>query len=124
VDRPGVLGPPWTDASADCGHGGVLTGPRPPAAPVRQTSPTGDDGEGSVVSALGERTARAQREGNVSGERCGEARGGCSPFIGAGERRGGVAGMEIVNGFNTIEDCRLDERLRRGIKGGEMKARW
>jgi hypothetical protein len=29
-----------------------------------------------------------------------------------------------VNGFNTIEDCRLDERLRRGIKGGEMKARW
>jgi hypothetical protein len=45
---------------------------------------TGDNGEGSVVSALGERKARARREGNVSGERCGEARGGCSPFIGAG----------------------------------------
>jgi hypothetical protein len=29
-----------------------------------------------------------------------------------------------VNGFNAIEDYRLDERLRRGIKGGEMKARW
>jgi hypothetical protein len=29
-----------------------------------------------------------------------------------------------VNGFNAIEDCRLDERLRNGIKGGEMKARW
>jgi hypothetical protein len=29
-----------------------------------------------------------------------------------------------VNGFNAIEDCRLDERLRRGNKGGEMKARW
>jgi hypothetical protein len=29
-----------------------------------------------------------------------------------------------INGFNTIEDGRLDERLRRGIKGGEMKARW
>jgi hypothetical protein len=29
-----------------------------------------------------------------------------------------------VNGFNAIEDCRLDERLRRGIKGGEMKVRW
>jgi hypothetical protein len=28
-----------------------------------------------------------------------------------------------VNGFNAIEDCRLDERLRRGIKRGEMKAR-
>jgi hypothetical protein len=27
-----------------------------------------------------------------------------------------------VNGFNAIEDCQLDERLRRGIMGGEMKA--
>jgi hypothetical protein len=29
-----------------------------------------------------------------------------------------------VNVFNDIEDGRLDERLRRGIKGGEIKARW
>jgi hypothetical protein len=29
-----------------------------------------------------------------------------------------------VNVFNDIEDGRLDERLRRRIKGGEMKARW
>jgi hypothetical protein len=29
-----------------------------------------------------------------------------------------------VNVFNDIEDGRLDERLRRGIKGGEMKAWW
>jgi hypothetical protein len=29
-----------------------------------------------------------------------------------------------VNGFNAIEDGQLDERLRREIKGGEMKARW
>jgi hypothetical protein len=29
-----------------------------------------------------------------------------------------------VNVFNNIEDGRLDERLRREIKGGEMKARW
>jgi hypothetical protein len=28
-----------------------------------------------------------------------------------------------VNGFNAIEDGRLDERLRREIKGVEMKAR-
>jgi hypothetical protein len=27
-----------------------------------------------------------------------------------------------VNVLNDIEDSRLDERLRRGIKGGEMKA--
>jgi hypothetical protein len=44
----------------------------------------GDDAEGSVVSALGEKKARARREGNVSRERGGEAQGGCSPFIGAG----------------------------------------
>jgi hypothetical protein len=29
-----------------------------------------------------------------------------------------------VDVFNDIEDGRLDERLRWGIKGGEMKARW
>jgi hypothetical protein len=31
VDRPGMLGPPWTDGGADrgeSGHGGVLTGAR------------------------------------------------------------------------------------------------
>jgi hypothetical protein len=33
---------------------------------------------------LGERAAQAGRGGNRSGERCGEARGGCSPFIGVG----------------------------------------
>jgi hypothetical protein len=48
VDRPGVLSPPWSDAGADRGHGGVLTGAWPPAAPVRQSSPTGaQNGEGS-----------------------------------------------------------------------------
>jgi hypothetical protein len=48
VDRPGVLGPPWTDAGADKGHGGALTGAWPPAAPVHQRSPAGvQDGEGS-----------------------------------------------------------------------------
>jgi hypothetical protein len=41
VDRPGVLGPPWTDADADRGHGGALTGAWPPAALVRQSSPAG-----------------------------------------------------------------------------------
>jgi hypothetical protein len=47
-----------------------------------------------VVSVLGERKARARREGNVSGERCGDGPGGCSSFIGAGgvPRRGGQGG--------------------------------
>jgi hypothetical protein len=58
------------------------------------------------AAALGERASQAGREGNRSGERCGEAQGGWSPFIGAGERRGGVAGAvnASVNGFNAIED--------------------
>jgi hypothetical protein len=44
--------------------------------------------------ALGERFAQAGREANRRGERCSEARGGCSPFIGAGgaSGRGGRGG--------------------------------
>jgi hypothetical protein len=42
----------------------------------------GDGGEGSAASVLGERAAQAWREGKRSGERCGETRWGCSPFIG------------------------------------------
>jgi hypothetical protein len=47
-------------------------------------------------------------------------------FYRAGEASGRVAGVvnANVNGFNAMEDYRLDERLRRGIKGGKMKVRW
>jgi hypothetical protein len=47
-------------------------------------------------------------------------------YRGRGKRRGGVArAVNVgVNGFNAIKDGRLDERLRREIKGGEMKVRW
>jgi hypothetical protein len=41
VDRPGVLGAPWTDADTDRGHGGALTGAWHPTAPVRQSSSAG-----------------------------------------------------------------------------------
>jgi hypothetical protein len=45
VDRPGTLGPPWTDGSGDrgggAGRGSALIGARPPAAPVHQSSPAG-----------------------------------------------------------------------------------
>jgi hypothetical protein len=41
VDRPGVLGPPWTNTGADRGHDGALTGAWPPAASVRLSSPAG-----------------------------------------------------------------------------------
>jgi hypothetical protein len=120
VDRPDVLGPPWTDAGADKGHGGALTGAWPPATPVCQSSPAGaqnregSEGNSARVSpelgrlcggrattvqngeavAFSERAAQAGREDNRSGERCGDARGWCSPFIGAGAApgRGGRGG--------------------------------
>jgi hypothetical protein len=53
---PGTLGPSWTDAGADSGHGGALTGAWPPAALVRQSSLTraqnreGSEGNSARVS--------------------------------------------------------------------------
>jgi hypothetical protein len=102
VDRPGVLGPPWTDTGADRGHDGALTGAWPPAALVLQSPLAGaQNGEGSegnlarvslelgwrcggratVVQngeavALDERKARAWRETKRGWERCGELWGG------------------------------------------------
>jgi hypothetical protein len=57
------------------------------------------------MAALGERVSQVGREGNVSGERCSELWGGCSPFIGVGgvAGRGGWAVNAGVNGFNAIE---------------------
>jgi hypothetical protein len=118
VDRGRSGGAPWTHGGADRGHGGALTGAWPPAAPVHRSSPAGaQQREGNVGNsarassglgrhwggramtvqngeavALGERAAQAERGGNRSGESCGKARGGCSPFIGAGGApgRGGL----------------------------------
>jgi hypothetical protein len=123
VDRPSVLSPPWTDGGADrggAGHGGALTGARPPTAPVHQSSPAvaqkGERSTGSSAraspelrrrcggwamvvqnreaAALGEDTAQVWRERKRSGGRCGATRVWCSPFIGAGgvPGRGGRGG--------------------------------
>jgi hypothetical protein len=62
VDRPGVLGPPWTDAGVD--RGGALTGAWPLAALGRQSSSAGvQNREGSE-----ENSARVSPE---LGRRCG-----------------------------------------------------
>jgi hypothetical protein len=65
--------------------------------------------QNGAAAALGERAAQAEREGNRSGERCGEARGGCSPFIGDGGApgRGGRELMAGVNGSNAIEGVKV-----------------
>jgi hypothetical protein len=39
VDRPGVLGPPWTDTGVDRGHGGVLTGADSPLSSLSPLNP-------------------------------------------------------------------------------------
>jgi hypothetical protein len=64
VDRPGALSPPWTDAGADSGHGGVLTGARPPAALVRRSSPVGaQNGDGSTRSSSRASPGLERRQG-------------------------------------------------------------
>jgi hypothetical protein len=47
VDRPGVLGLPWTDAGADRWHGGALTGAGPPIADggAKERGERGEPGE-------------------------------------------------------------------------------
>jgi hypothetical protein len=64
VDRLGALGPPWTDGGTDNGHGGALTGARPPAAPVRQSSPAGaQNGEGGTGSSSRASPGLERRQG-------------------------------------------------------------
>jgi hypothetical protein len=64
VDRPGALGPPWTDTGADNGHGSALTGGRPPATPVRQSSPAGaQNGEGGTGRSLRASSGLERRRG-------------------------------------------------------------
>jgi hypothetical protein len=53
------------------------------------------------------------REEKRSGERSGEARGGCSPFY-----RGQGGATSGGNGLNFIDGRRLNEGLRGGLKGG------
>jgi hypothetical protein len=74
------------------------------------------------AASLGERAAQAGGGGNRSGERCGEARGGCSPFIGARERGEGWPGRltPTLMALMPLKTGRLDERLRSVIKEGNQ----
>jgi hypothetical protein len=92
VDRPGVLGPPWTDTSTDRWHDGMLTEAWPPAAPVHGSSPAGaQKREGNVGNPVGGSPRRRQQCGGQATVSWGgvvKSRGGCHPFIGAGGERG------------------------------------
>jgi hypothetical protein len=129
VDRPSVLGPPWTDTSADRGHGGSLTGAWPPAALVRLSSLAGaqnrEGGTGSSaraspelgrrcgsramvvqnreVAALGEDTAQVCREGKEVGGKVwcysGVVLAFCTGWGSAGEE------MSVGNGRGFTTDA-------------------
>jgi hypothetical protein len=101
VDRPSVLGPLWTDAGADRGHGGALTRAWPPATPVHRSSPAGAQ----------------QREGNM-----GNLEGGS---LWHGQRCGGRAtAMQNRRRRRSVEavlECgekRREGRVRCGVTGG------
>ncbi len=75
MDQPGALGPPWTDAGADNGHGGVLTGAWPPAAPVSTSAGQGaGEGEWGAGSAVGGSPGRERRCGGQASRRRGGGR--------------------------------------------------
>jgi hypothetical protein len=94
ADRSGALGPPWTDASVDSGHGGVLIGALPPAVPVRRSSPAG-------VQQREERTGNSIR---------------ASP--GLEQRRGGRATM-VQSGEMAVLGERVAQAGRGAVNSGE-----
>jgi hypothetical protein len=66
---------------------------------------------------LSESAAQAWREGKRSGERCGETRGWCSPFIGGR----GLLGVEMPmgNGRRFMADANDGRGVLTGIQEGE-----
>jgi hypothetical protein len=95
VDRPGVLGPPWTNGGTDRGgggHDGALIGARRTAALVRQSSP-------ARAQQREERMGRSARASPGLERR----RGGWATVVKAQRRRCSVRGL-----------------LRRGERGKEV----
>jgi hypothetical protein len=80
---------------------------------------TGDGGEGSAASVLGERAAEVWREGKRSEERCGETRWGCSPFIGGrGSAREGWPGS-LTPALMALTPLKMGEGLRGDLREGK-----
>jgi hypothetical protein len=127
-------GPWWTAGGADIGHGTWALG----LAGARRWGATGRGGHGELDGLLTraraavwhlndgieewrwlELIARA-KEGmkglRREGKRCGEVRGWCSPFIGAGEApgRGGRGITVVLMSLMPLKTARLRGGLRRG----------
>jgi hypothetical protein len=80
---------------------------------------TGDGGEGSAASVLGERVAQAWREGKRSGERCGETRWGCSPFIGGRWSAGEGWSGSLTPVLMALTPFKMGEGLRGDLREGK-----
>jgi hypothetical protein len=79
----------------------------------------GDGGEGSAASVLSERVAQAWREGKRGGERCGETRCRCPPFI----RSRGSAGEGWPGSLMPVLMALMPLKTGDGLRGdlGEGK---
>jgi hypothetical protein len=148
VDRPGALGPPWTDGGADRGGAGARRRAHQSSASGCSSAPkltgggatergehgelglgltgaraasrrTGVGGEGSAASMLGERAAQAWREGKRSGERCGETRWGCSPFIGGRGSTGEGWPGNLTPALMALTPLKTGEGLRGELREGK-----
>jgi hypothetical protein len=77
VDRGRSSGAPWTHGGADRGHGGALTGARPPASAEHGSSPAGvQQREGNVGNSEGSSLRRGQWCGGRTTVRNGRREGG------------------------------------------------
>jgi hypothetical protein len=79
----------------------------------------GDGGEGSAASVLGERVAQAWREGKRSGERCGETRWRCSPFIGGRGSAGEAWSGSLTPALLALMPLKTGEGLRGDLREGK-----
>jgi hypothetical protein len=79
----------------------------------------GDGGEGSAASVLGERAAQAWREGKRSGERCGETRVGCLPFIGGRGSVGEGWSGSLTPALMALTPLKMGEGLRGDLREGK-----
>jgi hypothetical protein len=70
---------------------------------------------------LGESAAQAWREGKISGERCGETQGWCSPFIGGRGCSGWKCWYVTAGDLRSTPLMAGGERVNDGSRG-EIKA--
>ncbi len=124
MDRPGVLGPPWTNVGVNSGHDGALTGARPPAAPgLGITGEEAGEVEEATVSTFVCSSELGRRGiGGATGMKNRRRSGSVGARSGAGERErravsgAGCSGVESPPFIGVRGGCRA--AIMAGIGGG------